>query len=407
MLESSVARRMRADYLITESPTSPETTVSPASIPDSQNSVRKIAFYFAITLTFIRCSTIHELITYKFNVNVYLLYAVGIPTILGILVSKSLLRPFRFRPAYYWLGFALWITIAVPFSIWKGGSLHIVNDYWRTNVILIFALGGLVSTWEEFETLLRTIALSCLVNLAIIRVFGQMDQNGRMYLPFGAVANSNDYAAHLLMLLPSLLWVALVAKSFTIRIATLVAFCGGLYAILASASRGALIAVIIGIIYYLFSVSIKQRITAIAIMVTVLAIVFSLMPGKAIQRIVAFSKGSASAEALRSSDIRSHLLQDSIWYALTHPVFGLGPGNFSTAEGKAHRDLWEPAHNSFATVASECGFPALILFIGGIGGSFAIFRRVGRETQGDPRSKDLNQAAFCMRLMILAFCTAI
>ena len=213
-------------------------------------------------LVFIRSSQIHELITYRFNFNSYLLFVVGVPAILGLFISKSAGRPFRFPQAYLWMAFSLWIVAIIPFSIWKAGSLQMVEDYWRTNVILFVLIGGLTTTWEEFKLLLRVLAFSCVVNLIIIKVFGQLDWQDRMSLPFGALANSNDYAAHLLMLLPCLLWVALTAKSIKFRIILLAAFGYGLFAVLSSASRGALVAVSVGIVYFLFSASKKQRIWA-------------------------------------------------------------------------------------------------------------------------------------------------
>ena len=102
-----------------------------------------------------------------------------------------------------------------------------------------------------------------------------------MSLPFGALANSNDYAAHLLMLLPCLLWVALMAKSIKFRIVTLGVFGYGLFAVLSSASRGALVAVSVGIVYFLFSASKKQRIWAAGLAAMMLFAVFSVMSQQA------------------------------------------------------------------------------------------------------------------------------
>ena len=375
----------------------------------SKETVRKIAFYLTVAMVFIRSSQIHELITYRFNFNSYLLFVVGVPAILGLFISKSAGRPFRFPQAYLWMAFSLWIVVTIPFSIWKAGSLQMVEDYWRTNVILFLLLGGLTTTWNEFERLLQVLAFSCVVNLVIIKVFGQLDMNGRMTLPFGALANSNDYAAHLLMLLPCLLWVALTAKSIKFRIVTLGVFGYGLFAVLSSASRGALVAVSVGIVYFLLSASNKQRVWAAGLVAVMLFAVFSLMSQQAMQRMLSFSKNSSSAsdEALESSDIRQHLLQDAIQSALRNPIFGLGPGNFSTFEGKTRPGMWEPAHNSYVTVASETGFPGFFLFVGGIAATFLTFRRIKRKSQSDARAKELLQAAVCMELMMVMFCLAV
>jgi hypothetical protein len=370
--------------------------------------IRQIAFYFAVALTFIRCGEIHEFLDYRFHISFYLLYIFGIPAILGFFISKSFQRPFRFRPAYYWLGFAVWITITIPFSIWKGGSTALVEDYWRTNTVMVFLLGGLINTWKECRILLRVLAFACVFDLTLLRVFGQLDENGRMGLPFGMFANSNDYPAHLMALAPSVLWVAFVEKSLLLRSAASAVFVYCIFVILSSGSRGGLIALLVGMIYFLFSADTKKRLWGSAFGIVILVIAFSLMPKQAIQRIFSFSSesSSSSTEALESSGLRSQLLWDSILYTLKYPIFGLGPGNFSAAEGRTKEGLWRPAHNSYTAVSSECGIPALILMVSGIASSFLIFLRIGRKFTSDGRAAEFTQAAFCMRLAMVTFCTA-
>jgi O-antigen ligase len=230
-----------------------------------------------------------------------------------------------------------------------------------------------------------------------------------MTLPFGALANSNDYAAHLLMLLPSVLWLALITKSFKLRVVILAVLGYGILAVLSSGSRGALISVVLGTLYFSFSASTKQRLWAVGLIAVMLFTAFSLLSEQAKQRMLSFSKNSnsASEEALESSDIRSRVLQDAIRYTLKYPLFGLGPGNFSSVEGKSKPGMWEPAHNSYVTIASECGFPGLFLFIGGIGFSFQSFWRIRRKFQRIPEAGKVARAAGCMELMMVTFCVAV
>ena len=290
----------------------------------------------------------------------------------------------------------------------EGRSAQIVEDYWRTNVVLFVLLGGLTRTWEEFERLLQVLALSCVVNLVIIKIYGQLDENGRMTVPFGALANSNDYAAHLLMLLPSVLWMALTTKTFKFRVVILGIFGYGIFATLSSGSRGALISVVVGTLYFLFFTSTKRRLWAIGLIAVMSFTAFSRLSEQAKQRMFSFSKSSsASEEALESSDIRKKVLEDAIGYALRYPIFGLGPGNFSNVEGKSKPGMWEPAHNSYVTIATECGVPGLLLFIGGVGLSFQSFWRIRRKFQRDPGASRVAQAAACMQLMMITFCLAV
>ena len=77
-----------------------------------------------------------------------------------------------------------------------------------------------------------------------------------------------------------------------------------------------------------------------------------------------------TSEALESSQSREQVLRDSIAFTIQHPLLGLGPGQFGNNEGeqttKSGEKLWIEAHNSFAQIASENGFPGFIFYIGGI-----------------------------------------
>ncbi|HTV58988.1 MAG TPA: O-antigen ligase family protein, partial [Verrucomicrobiae bacterium] len=204
-------------------------------------------------------------------------------------------------------------------------------------------------------------------------------------------------------------WVASTTKSFILRIIMLGAFGYGLYVILASGSRGALIAVGVAAIYYLFSASNKQRIAALSIGTAMLAIAFSLVSDEAIHRLFSFSEttSSQSSGATQSEESRTQLLEDSIMFALKNPLFGVGPGDFSVAEGESRKGFWLEPHNSYTEAACECGIPAFIFLVAGLVSSFGILRRIGREWGKDVRAKEFTQAAFFLRLSVVAFCSAI
>jgi O-antigen ligase len=374
----------------------------------SQHSLRERSFYFTLGLVFVRCSQLHEVITYQFHFNSLLLFILGIPALWGFIESNSIARTFRLTPGYLWLGFSLWLVITVPFSFWKSGALELVGDYWRTNVIVFVLLGGLVRKWKEFEWLLRAIAVACVLNFAIVKFYARVDESGRMSLPFGVVGNSNDYAAHILMLLPSLLWVTFTARSLRIRIALLGMVGYGVYAVLGSASRGALVALVSGTIYYICFSSGRHRVWAVGIIAVIFACVFGLESQQAIQRMLSFSKNShSSEEAIESSDMRQELLRDAISIAVQHPIFGVGPRSFVTFDAKVNRGrMWHEAHNSYAEVAAECGLPAFLFFTGALTSSFLIFWRIGQRYRSNRRAVRIFQAALCMQLMMVMFCIA-
>jgi hypothetical protein len=62
---------------------------------------------------------------------------------------------------------------------------------------------------------------------------------------------------------------------------------------------------------------------------------------------------------------RKELLMKSAMTAVTHPLFGVGPGCFPLVD-----QGWKVAHNAYTEVAAEAGFPALILFLMAMGSAF-------------------------------------
>ena len=374
-----------------------------------------LAFYFALALVFTRFSMIHQILEYLLHVHLYLLYFMGLPVIIGILATGGLRRVFKYRPAVYWTAFALWLIPAALFSTWRGGSFAEVATYYRTEFIMLFAISGLVTRWRQCRQLIYTIAFAALVNMASVMLWGRLDKGGRTSLLFGTVANSNDYAGHLIFVLPFLLWIVLVTKSIRVRIAGFIALALGTYEILASASRGAALGLVAAIVVFVFTASSKLRRAILFIAPAVVVLAMTLLPSAVVHRIFSFSADSSedSTDASVSLRNRRQLLEDSIRFTVQNPLFGVGPAQFSTNEGTQTGEsgkrfrLWYETHNSFLQIASEDGIPALIFYIGGILSSLLLLNKTGRLCRGRPDLNEIATAILCLRIALIGFCATI
>ena len=392
----------------------PQTPVTvPVDQADLNNPFRKICYRFLLALVFVRFSMLHQLLTYQLGINLYLLYLLGIPPLIGCAVTGGFRRLIRFRAAFYWMGFAVCLILSSFFSSWVGGSVGVVATYLRADFLMLFAVGGVAVGWKECRALIFTISLSAIMSEVSFRLFAQIDSEGRTNLQFGSIANSNDYAAHLILVLPFLLWAVLSVKSVVFRaIGFLFVMYGG-YQILASGSRGAFLALLVTVLAALLIGTPKQRIIGLVAGSVMIVGALSLISPQALQRILSFSADDAksSQEAIMSSNIRTQLLKDSFVFAATHPLFGLGPGRFGETEGLSRKQhevgLYFEAHNSFMTVASECGTPALLFYLGGIGSSVFLLNGIRRRVAADPAANDVRNAIFCIKLALVGYCTAI
>ena len=374
---------------------------------------RRIFLYFVLAFVFMRLSMVHQILEHLLHADTYLIYFVAIPALIGIPATGGFQRAFKYHSALYWTAFALWMIPTSVFSTWRGGSIALMIAYFRTEFLLLYAIGGLVTTWRECRWLMYTISGAALVNVISFFFLKELDENGRTSLTFGTVANSNDYCAHLLYVLPFLLWVILISKSNYLRTGGFLAIVLALFEILAAGSRGAMLGLATAIIVFTTTTTAKLRRTILFVTPVLGILVFALLPTSVRHRMFAFSADSSemTPEALQSEQSREQVLRDSIAFTIQHPLLGLGPGQFSNVEGeqttKAGNKLWIPAHNSFAQIASENGFPGLIFYLGGVLSSLFLLHKIDRSLVGKPGMKEPAAAVLCVRIGLISFCVAI
>lgn len=382
----------------------------PGEDPDANNIVRKFSLALVYVVVFLRLSGFQYMETFLLHVNLKLLYIFSIPAILGTVLCGGLQRSFRWSPAYYWTGFTLWMIAITPFSSWVGGSASVAFTYVRTNLIMVFFAGGLVIGWKECQTFLRTCAYGAFGTLLLARIFQNPKYQDRFALELGTVANPNDFACHLLLCLPFIYWAMVSTKSIVVRLLCLGGIGYGVLVIVQTASRGGLLGLIAIALCLLVWGSGVQRMALLALLPVAVAGVIAIVPQGALTRIVSFSASeqNASEEALLSSQQRQYLLRKSIEYAFTHPIFGVGPGQFPNYEGTRNRYIgshgaYHGTHNTFTQVASETGLPGLLLFTGGLLASFRIFFVAFRKARRRPDCVDIKNAMLSLMLAMIGF----
>jgi O-antigen ligase len=156
-----------------------------------------------------------------------------------------------------------------------------------------------------------------------------------------------------------------------------------------------------------------QRIGTLAAVSILVVVIFAALPASIKQRYATLFIGDAgNSEAVDSTRARQYLLQTSIAYTLQHPLFGVGPGEFMDVEGSTavkngQRGAWHVPHNSYTQVSSECGIPALILFLATSVSAYLTLRKTFVATRGVPAYRPIANAAFCVQLSLVGFSCAI
>lgn len=410
-------------------PGAPRLAPAPAPAADPQwemdlgNPLRRMGFFFALGLIFVRFSMLNDLLTHVLHVNLYLLYLTTIPALLGFVASGGIRRALHNKPLLLWCGFVVWMLVCVPFSVWKGASAGYLGVYIRTVLPILFVAGGLAMNWQECRQMLHTVALAGAFNAVASYVFIRDAGSGRFGSGFtGTIGNPNDLAAHLLFLLPYFIFWALAASvPFALRLLGWPALGLALFWILASGSRAALIALLVASGLFLLRLRFAQSAAALGGGAALVLLLLPAVPTTVLNRALSvFGEHEGSAmeqrEAAESSHIRRRLLRKSIEFSLRHPVFGVGPFQFGNADGidsqqqaggaYTERSLWFPAHNSFTTVSAESGMPALLFFLGALYLTLRDVRRAAKlSKQG--RMPEIATALICFEISLLSFSVAI
>lgn len=377
---------------------------------DLVNPLRRLAFGFALAYIWVRYSMIHEMVTYLTGTNLKIVYLLAPPMFIGILLAGGVRRTLQQRPAWYWLLLTGWMILAIPFSSWKGGSVDVVLGFLKAQIGLLFVMGGLAMTWSECRKVIYAIAFAAVVSLFTGQVFLNIGGEDRL-TGFGTMGNSNDYAALMLLLLPFLLFVALRPKqNLALRVLAVLAATYGLYLILATGSRGAIVALAATAVFVVWRGQPIHRIAAFVLIPVAVLMGLILLPATTRNRLMSLSAEHTTAEAHLSTKAREYLLQQSIRFTFQYPLFGVGPGQFANFEGKSSREegeqgSWHSTHNVFTQVSSEYGLPGLILFVAILVGTFRILDESLREARRR-RLEEVAFGVFCLLTSFVAFTVA-
>ena len=342
--------------------------VAIADAPYPTSSIHWIAFLAAAALLFVKAGNIPELSYTMTGANLKILYLIIPFAYTGVLVSQGLDSALRNKAVIFFLLFYMWMVMATPTSFWFGGSVGRVKDFGIHVAPIVLVISASIMSWKQVRITFGVLAGAAIVVLISARMFGEV-ASGRISLSSsGTIGNSNDLAAHLLLMLSFLLYIALDNKrNFLLRGIAIVSMAYGLYVILGTGSRGALIALGIGGIFYFFKAPMKVRlafIVATVLMVTVMPLV---LPEATKERLSSLF-GEEHKEAEESGESRGYLFRKSVEYSLTHPIFGVGPDQFPNYEGYQSRAAglhgnWHVTHCSWTQVSSECGIPALLFLV--------------------------------------------
>jgi len=344
----------------------------------------------------------------------YLSMISGVVVFLCFIISGRAFEALKTTVGKLWLALGVWMCLAVVFSRWIGGSFEVMQVYLPKQHLVLFYMAAFAGTIKHCRTVLRAWILGGFILILVCIFFGVTDDSGRFAIPTNIyLMNPNDLAMQLLLCLGFFLFLVR-QPSWVGRVTGVVGVLGASYYLLKTASRGAMLAcVVFALLWLLFS---ENRPRLVIMALPVMLIFVAMMPGGTLHRLSLIVVNPVGAritsaldeKALESQMERQHLLKESLKYAITHPLFGIGPGRFSDAiweDGKkqGRHEASLGTHNSYTQIAAECGLPALIIFLAAIIITFRSSYRLCRATINDKSQGLVAALAFTCCVMTGSF----
>jgi O-antigen ligase len=204
--------------------------------------------------------------------------------------------------------------------------------------------------------------------------------------------NPNDLAINIAITFPLGLAFMLRARGFK-KVLWGIGLASMSLGVILTYSRSGLLAFLISVVICVWEYGIKGKRRAMVAVMTVALFVglgVSVSSAHYRARVESILLGNIEGSHDKGSiEQRKILLKKSVVLALTHPLFGVGPGCFTLVD-----NAWAVAHNTYTELAAEAGIPALILFLVAIGAAFKNIARVRKSQhyREDPEFRLFTQA---------------
>jgi putative inorganic carbon (HCO3(-)) transporter len=272
--------------------------------------------------------------------------------------------------------------------IWRRGAVMTTVDFVKILIIVVVIVIS-VSTLRRLRLLMSVQAGSIAV-IAVVSVLKNHLLAGRLSGVLGGdYANPNELALVIVISLPVCLALLFLSKSLVRRGFWTVAMAAMIYGVFATGSRAGFLSLIVMVGFCLWDFAIRGRRRYLLICAALGAVILWQGSGRLMsdrfEAIYTFNPNAAGAYS--SAQQRLQLFWRSVEATETHPLFGVGPGNFQIISGN-----WHVSHNSLVQASSEGGLPGLFLYVLIVWFGFKNVRTTKRMTRLQDASNVLARA---------------
>lgn len=285
------------------------------------------------------------------------------------------------------------MSLCIPFALWRGGAFNAVWGKFSKGVVVAMLISMTVVNLREIRKLvwiqLSAVALVTFLSIAL----QHYNPDGRLAgIQNSILSNPNDLAINIAITFPLALAFLLQDRGFR-KILWALGLGFMCLGVVLTSSRSGLLALVTSITICIWEYGIKGKRTNLVV-ATILCAMLGL--GVAVSsshyraRLESIVMGNIEGSGDKGSRAaRIYLLKKSLYVAVTHPIFGVGPGCFPLVDSE-----WVVAHNAYTELAAEAGIPALLLFLAAIWAAFQniVTVRKSQQYRDDSELQLLTQA---------------
>jgi O-antigen ligase len=283
-------------------------------------------------------------------------------------------------------GFLLfWMILSVPGALRVGNSFDLVFDNFIKTALMSFVVAASVRTIRDVERLALVYLVGAVVYAAVVLTRFDLGSGDAWRLGHLYYYDANDFATYTVSAMPLGIYFLHAGRRMVLRLFAAAALVVLTLGFVWSGSRGgfiAIAAVAIFVVVRFSAIPLRWRLFATALVTVVLLATASDQYWEQMGTIASDADYNHTNESGRL-----HIWRRGVGYMMDNPVFGVGPGNFQTAEGTlsplAERQQygigvrWNAPHNSFVQIGAELGFPGLALYLAVLISAFYALRRAG------------------------------
>jgi len=303
-----------------------------------------------------------------------------------------------------------WSILTLPLSVWPGGSVRILTDYYLKAIAFFWLLGTIVTTTDRLRTMAWTLTL-CAIPLAATGIFnyvaGEFLSTGvrgfyRISGYMGVLtANPNDLALMLNLIIP-LTGALVVGGRGVKRLFAIAVMLLCVAAVILTFSRagfltlGAMFILLLGML-------VTRRRTGIAAALLLLALcAYPLVPDGYMTRISTIT--NITEDVTGSAQGRWRDAKVAAGLVAKHPVVGAGIGqDILVMNDERGIDTWRRVHNAYLQYGVDLGLPGLLMFVWLHLTCYRTARAVEQRAAAVPSLRDLQPLATGVKMSLVAF----